>query len=266
MKTIFLIRSIALFIVALSFADNGWSQEGSSIKFGIYGGMSNPTGAYKDSLSRARNGYALGISGNYFFPGSGLGIGIDARMIRHAHQMQETTVQKQGTSTLTTSSTYTSPLRFRHTSITLGPVYHIGEGSLGIDLYAKGGMLFERFPTYIRKQTIEVQNPIGGGPFGGGQTTTSTFVYDHSTARKDKAETWTGLFGAKISYELFRGFEIFAYGDYQTTFGKEGRFTVEDLRNGQPPQTIPIRMVSFGGGIRLSFGDGRDPGTLRDNF
>ncbi|WP_461791398.1 hypothetical protein [Pedobacter sp.] len=265
MKTSFLIRSITLFIVALSFADNVWSQ-GSLIKFGFFGGVSNPTSAYRDSLSRARNGYVMGLSGSYFFPGSGLGIGIDARFARNPHQTPDPVTEQDATSTSTLSNTYHSPLRFKYYTVALGPVYRLGEGRLGLELYAKAGMIFEQFPTYTRKQTVVIQNQTGGGPFGGGPTNPVTFVFDQSAAKTERTNAWTALMGAKASYEITSGFEIFAFGDYQTTLGKKGRFTVEDLRSGQqPPQAIPITMISFGGGIRLSFGSGYESGALRLN-
>ena len=34
-----------------------------------------------------------------------------------------------------------------------------------------------------------------------------------------------------------------------TTLDNIGKFTAEDLRNGQPPRTVPGQMVTFGGGI-----------------
>lgn len=259
MKTHFFILALTLAITASLFAGDAKSQEGGSLKVGLFGGTSSPSGSYKDGISSARNGSTFGLSADYMFPGSKLGIGIDARLTGHPHQKPDTVTKKEGYNTSTTVNNYSSPLRFRHLGITLGPVYRIGEGRLAIDLYAKGGMLFEQFPTYVRKETVVIDDPFSHFP-------PVAFVFDRSVAKSERASTWTALMGAKISFEVLPKVEIFLFGDYQTALGNKGQFVVEDLQNGQPPKKIPVKMVSLGGGLRLSFGDGRDESSLSRSY
>jgi hypothetical protein len=259
MKRHFLIVATTLSITVSLIAGSARSQEGGSLKLGLYGGRSNPSGSYKDGIGSAKSGHAFGISADYMFTGSKLGIGIDARLTGHAHQAPDSVIKRDGFNTSTTVNNYNSPLRFRHLGIVLGPVYHIGEGRLGVDLYAKGGMLFEQFPTYVRKETLVVDNPFSNLP-------PAVFVFDRSAAQTKSANSWTALVGGKISFEILPKVEIFVYGDYQTTIGSGGSFVVTDLQNGQEPQKVPIRMVSLGGGIRLAFGEGRDDSSLSRNY
>ena len=259
MKRHFLIGAIALFIMVLLFTAKAFSQEGGSLKLGFYAGASNPSGKYRDGVAKAGRGHAFGISADYMFAESNLGIGIDTRMIRHSHQASDTVIVRSGFNTSTTFDTYSSPMHFRHLSFTIGPVYHIGEGRIAIDLYARGGMLFERLPAYVRKETIAVDNPFSSNP-------PAVFVYETAVARRESATSLTALMGVRTSFEVFPRFDIFLYGDYQTTIGSKGKFVVEDLRNAQNTQSAPIRMLSLGGGIRLKFGDGRDDSSLSRSY
>lgn len=258
MKTSFLIRSITLFIVALSFSNNVRSQEGSTFKLDLYGGSSNPIGKYRDSLAMARNGYTTGLSATYFIPESGLGIGLDARLTRHPHQKPEPIiVNYSGGTTRETDNTYSSPLRFRYISIGIGPSYRLGTGRLSLDLNAKAGIVFQSFPLYTRSHRLVATDPFTGLPV--------SFGYDLYAARNKGTNAFNLLAGGKISYQIFRGIEIFGFADYQEVLGDKGKFVVEDLRNGQDPQKITIKMFNFGGGIRISFGTGYDSGTLSPN-
>ncbi len=245
-------------IVAVLFSNTARSQEGSSLRIGFYGSTSNPSGEYKDGIARARKGFGYGLSADYFFTGSRLGIGIDARFTKHPHQMADTIFERSGMATRTVANTYSSPLNFRHLGITLGPVYHFGEGKLGIELYAKGGMLFQQFPTYVRREVIVINDIFGNAP-------PVTVVNEQPSARDARANTLTALMGARVSFEVFPRLELFVLADYQTTFGKNGRFAERD-QAGQAIKSAGTRMMGLGSGIRLNFGDARDPGSLSRNY
>ena len=245
-------------IMAILFSHDARSQEGSSLKVSFFGNTSAPSGEYKDGIGRARKGFGYGLSADYFFPGSRLGIGIDARFANHGHLRGDTIFERSGFSTRTVANTYSSPLRFRHYGITLGPVYRIGEGKLGIELYAKSGMLFQQFPTYVRREVIVLDPPLSNGP-------PTTIINEKPSARDARANTLTALMGARVSFKVFPRLELFVLADYQTCFGKNGSFSVHD-QSGQVVNSAGTKMMGLGGGIRLNFGESRDPSSLSRNY
>jgi|GEM_PF-6063115 len=259
MKRHFLIMATVLSITIGLITGSARAQDEASFKFGFFGGLSNPTGNYKEGIGRATGGKLMGISADYMFVGSKLGIGLDARLFQHPHQRPDTVVEQANLTTSTTLNTYTSPLRFKHYSFTLGPVYRIGEGKLIVDLYAKGGMIFERFPTYLRKETVVIEAPLSNGPPG-------TFVFEKAAAKTEQTSSLTMMMGARLSFEVLPNIELFVFGDYQSSIGSKGKFVVEDLQNPQDTQQTPIRMFSYGGGLRLAFGAGRDDSSLSRSY
>lgn len=237
----------------------------SQISFGAYYGASNPLGDYKnETISNARNGYAYGFSASYTFMESNLGIGLDVRYTRHVHQAPDSLFSRQATALTITevniANSYSSPLRFGYLGILMGPTYRVGEGRLGIELYAKGGITFEEFPSYVASETTKVSYPTlpGAAP--------QTAKRDLLGTTSDRAKSWAAIFGARVDLEIMPNVGLFLYGDYQTPFGDGGSFTVENLQNNEPPKKVRIKMASFGGGIRISLGSGREYGTIRDNY
>ena len=261
MKRSFLIVA-ALFLVAPFQGNEARSQEQPTVRLGLYGGGSNPSGEYRNGVGRAGDGYAYGMSLEYFFWGSNLGIGVDARFTGHSYQRPDTVYSKQGSITATTANVYSSPTRFRHLGITAGPVYHLGQGKIGLDLYARGGLLFQQFPAYVRRVVMVVTTPV----IGSSNTSTFTYVTDKSSASAAKAQAWTAQLGGRLTFSILPSVELFAYGDYQMGIGSKGAFTVVDLTGAEPPKKAATNMVSFGGGLRLLFGEGRDPSGLSRNY
>ncbi len=258
MKTIRNLVSTLLLITVLAL------QAKSQLAFNAYYGASSPLGDYKEKpISNARNGYSYGFAANYTFMESNLGLGLDIRYSKHPHQAPDTVYSRQATHIIIESNTansYSSPLRFGQLGIFLGPTYRIGEGRLGIELYAKGGLTFEEFPSYVTRETTKTSFPTlpGAAPH--------TTQRDLLRTTSDRAKSWAAIFGARVDLEILPNVGLFVYGDYQTPIGNEGSFTVENLQNNEPPQKVLIKMASFGGGIRFSIGSGREYGTIRDNY
>ncbi|WP_343606236.1 outer membrane beta-barrel protein [Fluviicola sp.] len=256
MKVSFL-KNVTAVIIALSFAADARSQDGSSLKIGGYTGKSIPLGEYREGISRARNGYSYGFFSDYTFD-SGLGIGVDIRYGRNPHQSPDTVYNNSMFATSNTANTYSSPQRFSNLGILLGPSYQIGGGRLNIDLYARAGLLIERFPTYVQREKKITSYP---GPY----TTPIEQTTELSRADVDRKNGWAALFGVRLDLEIFPSVGLFLYGDYQAPIGTDAGFTAKDLQSGQTSQPIGAKVAGFGGGIRVLFGAGYGSGMLRQN-
>lgn len=247
----------ALIFVALSFAKDARSQEDNSLKFGLFTGRSIPLGDYKEGIAKARNGYNYGFSADYSFYG-GIGIGIDIRYSKHPHQAPDTTYFHEMYVDGNIANFYSSSLRFGNLGIMIGPNYQIGNGRFSVNLYARAGILLEKFPTYIQRETKHIDYQL---PY----STPFTQTRDLSTSDRESSNALGALFGSRLDLEIFPNVGLFLYGDYQTSIGRDGGFRVTNLTTGQNTQPIGVNAVSFGGGLRFSLGGGYATGILRLN-
>ncbi len=253
MKRCFLVTA-TVFIVAFC-STTARSQEDGYLQIGVSGGLSSPLGKYAKPEASTKKGFATGMFSDYYFMRSSFGIGIDARLINHPHQAPDTVYLGNGY----TANIYSSPKRFRHFGITLGPVYRFNGTRIGIELYAKGGILFQQFPTFAN---ATVKPPITTG--GKIQTTY------HSRTEVERGRAWTVLTGVRFNYSILPKLNVFLFGDYQTAigkqfFGKPSQFTVRNLSSSQTSNGVSTKMFNVGTGIRFILGEVRDPGSLKPN-
>lgn len=253
-----LVFIVATLFIEVSVCLVAKSQEDGYLQLGVSGGLSSPTGSYSKPQASARKGFMTGIFTDYYFMRSNFGIGIDARLINHPHESPDTIYFNNGY----TANTYSSPKRFRHFSLTLGPVYRFSGSKIGVELYAKGGILFQQFPIFAN---ATVKPPVTPG--GKIQTTY------HSRTTVDNAKAWTVLTGVRFNYSIVPKLNVFLFGDYQTTvgkqfFGKPSQFAVRDIPISQTSDNtyIGTKMFNIGTGIKFILGEVRNPGLLNRNL
>lgn len=223
--------------LALSFHSFGQETPRSDWQLGLFGGLSVPLGDYKNDVGRAKNGFNTGLSLDYFFKGSGFGLGVDARFQRHNTEAFTTDSLRPGSLVYNFANGYTSFTQsdrtaFSHIGVSLGPVYRVQSPYLDFNFYARAGALFQQYPEY--SQSIHALNPFTNQY----ETVLSPFGTDNKEA---KPIALMGILGMKMIYNITPKIGIGVQADYLRTFGNSGQFAVAFNEQKSQIKTIEFR-------------------------
>jgi len=204
MKT-FILTSLALLISLMTFAQSTPSDKGKW-QIGAFGGISLPQGSYQDTLGRAHTGFLGGLFIDKYFSGNTFGLGIDARYLQHPSRSFDSVFFSNGY----IAPVYHNQQAFKHLAVSIGPTYQFRKNNLGLELYARGGVLFQRFPQY--EQILTYTD-------GSGTTHTTTILQTQNN--NNRANAWMALGGLRFNYALTSQLDIFVQADYLTTIGNQ---------------------------------------------
>lgn len=227
-KTLLFISGVALSIPSMA------QETRSNWQLGLFGGLSAPLGDYKNDIGKAKNGINAGLNLDYFFKGSGFGLGIDARYQRHATQAFVTDSLTPNSLVYSFTNGYSAfsqsdRTAFSHIGISLGPAYRVQSKYVDFNVYARAGALFQQYPEY--NQTIHALNPFTSQY----EQVLSPFGTDNSDA---KPIALMGILGLKMIYNITPSIGIGIQADYLRTFGKNGQFSVASHEQKNPIKTI----------------------------
>lgn len=261
MKKDFFRALVALF--AVSSINPVHSQTPKYWQAGIFSGVSFPTGAYKKPIGRVSMGYTAGTFADYYFIPGKFGFGLDARFIHH-RMVRNDALEFQGG---ILENQYVSPPRFRHIGLTIGPAYEFRRGAIGLELFAKGGVMLQQFPSYTRLLTR----------FDVPQGSKARIETRYQTKSDPNTNAWAVLSGFRFNYRHKSKISFFAQGDYMATagktfFGKPSQFTLRQAPqsgNKYPYENIGtgktnISMINIAIGVRFLLGDDRNPNILKE--
>lgn len=260
MKKDFFKALVALF--AVSSISPVHSQQPKYWQAGVFSGVSFPTGTYKDPIGRVNMGYTVGAFADYYFIPGKFGLGLDARFVHH-RMVRNDALEFQGG---ILQSQYASEPRFRHVSLTIGPAYEFRGGTFGFEVFARGGVMLQQFPSYTR-QLIRFDVPEGSK---------AQIETRYQTSSDPKVNAWAVLSGLRFNYRHNTKISFFAQGDYLATvgksfFGKPSQFTLREARAGSkyPHEDIGtgktnISMMNIAVGVRFLLGDDRNPNVLKE--
>jgi len=213
---------LAVLFMALLVPGKSQAQEPSPWQVGLFGGVSVPLGTYRGDTAQANPGYMGGVFADYFFGQSAFGIGLDARFLQHPIRHADSLFFRNGY----IATDYHNARRFQHIGVALGPTYRFQGGKFGIDLFAKGGVLFQHFPAHTRELVYELRNAMGG-------MDTHSAMVQRTANVSNRAMAWYGVGGLRVGYQLAPSWRVFLQADYLTAFGntfggKSSRFTMEE--------------------------------------
>jgi len=205
-----------------------FAQERAPWQVGVFGGANPTLGTYQGDTAQANMGYVGGMFADYYLGGGSFGVGIDARWMQHPLWGQDSLFFRNGYM----ASTFNTAKRFQHIGLAVGPTYRFRTGPFELEVFAKGGVLFQQFPNYTRELVYETQDARGG-------TVTQSLVVRNTANTADKAPAWMGIGGVRFNYEVVRNLSVFIQGDYLSTFGtqfggKPSEFFVEERQAIQP--------------------------------
>ncbi len=230
-------KKALLFISGVVLSIHSVAQKSSSDwQLGFFGGLSAPLGDYKHEIGRAKNGLNAGLNLDYFFRGSGFGLGIDARYQRHATRAFSTDSLSSNSLVYSFANGYSAfdqsdRTAFSHIGISLGPAYRVQSRYVDVTAYVRAGALFQQYPEY--RQTIHALNPYTNEY----ESVLSPFGTDN---KEDKPIALMGILGLKAVYNITPGIGIGLQADYLRTFGKSGEFSVISHE-----QTSEIKTINF---------------------
>ncbi|MBN9294258.1 MAG: hypothetical protein J0G96_09790 [Flavobacteriia bacterium] len=242
-------------IVAVSMLIANANAQENFLQAEIFSGQSKPMKDYQ-KIGEAQPGWLIGGAFNYYFL-DGFGLGLDLRSVKHSRSQQssDTIFYNDGY----ISNAYENENEFRHFGISLGPVYQLQAGKISLELFAKGGVLFQKMPQYTRKLHVKYHSLDPEAPIEANYNVLKT-THDAET------KAWAVVAGANLSYNVTKNFGLFFQTDYHTTLGKESfgkptNFTFEDQRlglnrplDGVADGTAKVQMLNFNLGIKFSFG------------
>ncbi|HEY9561398.1 MAG TPA: OmpA family protein [Anseongella sp.] len=183
-------------------AQNGTWQINAS------GGISMPLGTYKNYIGRANDGPFAALSVDRYLNDASVrwGIGVDLRFLRHSMRPFDTLFFTNGYM----STDYHNEPRFTHMGAALGPTAAFKAGPVDLELFLRGGILLQQFPSFTRSVWVQ----------GGGGGMVNVLDNHYTNNPENRALAWMGLGGARISYPLTERFSISLQADYLRTFGK----------------------------------------------
>lgn len=218
----------------------------------LFGGLSMPTGTYKDIPGRAQNGLNLGLGADYFFGNSHWGLGIDARYQQHKMKPFITEQNAAGSYNFTfvdgSSQFSQTGKSFSHIGISLGPVYRISAGAFDFNLFARVGALFQQYPQY--RQSISAFNALSNQT----EHLLDPFYTNNSSS---KPVALMGLAGARAAYNINPNLAVVLQADYLSSFGDKGTFRTVEYEK--------LSDLSQGGSIKFRE-DPENPGTYTNNI
>lgn len=256
-------KALVASIVVLS-VTSAQAQQPKYWQAGLFSGASFPTGTYKSPTGRVGMGYVGGAFVNHYFV-HGFGLGADGRFVYHRMLRNDTLKFQGGTMT----NQYVSPSRFQHIGLTVGPTYEIKSGIVGLELFAKGGVLFQQFPSYTRISERFVYEPPQKIPVLRRETR-------YQTNSAANAMAWAMLTGFRFNYRHRQKITFFAQGDYLASVGTSfmGKSSMFSLREAPAENKYPnddfgsgrtgISMMNISVGIKYLLGDQRDISELKE--
>lgn len=206
---------LALMLFGIAFLANAQEQQKGTLQIGVHGGTSVPVKNYK-SIGEAKIGFYSGLFIDKYFSGDKFGVGVDARYIHNGIATLDSFHFVNGS----ISTAYKNDARFKDYLVTLGPTYKFTKNRFHIEAYARGGVMMQYFPEYVR--TLNYSDTRG------------TYDYVIKSTQNDstnRANSWAGLGGLRFNYMVTPNFAVFAHVDYVQTFGMQfgnrpSRFTV----------------------------------------
>lgn len=225
----------------------------SKVKFDVYGGISSPLDSYKSPIGRAKGGYFTGVSLDYYFVEGMIGLGLDARFAEHKHSPLDTITVDNAT----LFSSYSTSERFRYKGIFIGPTFQSYIGRMGIEFYAKGGVVAQQMPLHDRNMLFFMgSNLISAKAF--------------TTMHQEKSSAFAVIGGFRINYKITDWLGLFMMGDYQDHLSSQG-YEIKKLQSQfnypaseTPEGTAKIKMMNFGMGLKFMFGGGGNWDTLSE--
>jgi outer membrane protein OmpA-like peptidoglycan-associated protein len=174
------------------------------LQISAFGGISMPLGDYKNAPGRAKSGYFGGLAIDQQFKGSKWAIGLDARFLNHDIRKFDSLFFNNGY----IATDYANHPSFQHIGISIGPSYRSDFGKIGMEVFVRGGVLFQGFPKYT--QSVYMNQAVGP------PVKLFDNYYTGNARRITKA--WMGLGGARLSYLLSDNWGVFLQADYLRTF------------------------------------------------
>lgn len=202
--------------IMLVVATFSWAQRPSDMLSGertgklqiaAFGGLSIPMGNYKEDIGRAKNGYHAGMAIDKYFKGNKWGIGVDARFLNQDIRKFDSVFFSNGY----IATDYVNHPSFQHIGVSIGPSYKTGSGKLAMEVFLRGGILFQGFPKYI--QSVYINQAVGPA--------LNLFDNYYTNNPKRITKAWMGLGGFRLSYNIDKNWGVFLQGDYLRTFGKD---------------------------------------------
>lgn len=208
--------SLALMLLGFTFLAVAQEKPRGDFQIGLQGGASLPLDTYK-KIGETKTGFYGGLFLDKYFKGNKFGLGIDARFIQNGINKADSFMFANGN----IGTNYKNQTRFQDYLFTFGPSYKFTKNSFHAELYVRGGVMMQNFPEYTT--TLTYSNPF------------STASYDIKYTINDvsnKANSWAGLGGLRLNYNISPKIALFAHVDYVQTFGnqfgsKPSRFTIE---------------------------------------
>jgi outer membrane protein OmpA-like peptidoglycan-associated protein len=182
------------------------SENNGKFQISAFGGYSMPQGKYKNDIGRAKDGYFGGVALDQYFNGNHWGLGVDARFLNHDIRKMDSVFFTNGF----LATAYANKAGFEHIAVSAGPTYKANFGKIDLEAFARGGVLFQKFPEYT--QSLFVNAPAG--------PPVSAFDTYYTSNPKNKAKAWMGLGGIRLTYAFNSNWGVFLQGDYLRTFGK----------------------------------------------
>lgn len=256
-------RFMSIWLVCFYFI-NLSAQTTGNFQLGIMSGANFPVNGFKSDIGRAKLGYGVGIFADKYFLGSNFGLGVDMRYLKNKGRGLDTIKFADGF----LAANYNKPNAFKNYVIALGPIFKSALASwLQLELFLKGGLMLEDFPSYNNKLTY--------APYVSGS---SSIIVRQTINAQDKTTSFMGLGGMRLNFKLSRNLGLFLSGDYLRTFGekfsnKPSKFGIASMNplvpitsstfiyspavhydvSNYPEQRIFITMVNAMAGVKLNF-------------
>jgi len=187
--------------IMLLVASFSWAQQ-----IAAYGGLSMPLGSYKGDIGRAEPGYHAGIAIDHHFKAGKWGLGIDGRFLNHNIRKFDSVFFSNGY----IAANYDNHPSFQHVGLSIGPSYKNSLGSLDLEAFLRGGVLFQGFPEY--QQSVYINQAVGPA--------LRLFDNQYTDNPKRISKALMGLGGFRLSYRLNANWAVFLQADYLRSFGK----------------------------------------------
>ncbi len=208
--------SLALMLLGFTFLAVAQEKPRGDFQIGLQGGASLPLDTYK-KIGETKTGFYGGLFLDKYFKGNKFGLGIDARFIQNGINKADSFMFANGN----IGTNYKNQTRFQDYLFTFGPSYKFTKNSFHAELYVRGGVMMQNFPEYTT--TLTYSNPF---------STASYHIKYTINDVSNKANSWAGLGGLRLNYNISPKIALFAHVDYVQTFGnqfgsKPSRFTIE---------------------------------------
>src|SRR3546814_13604460 len=129
-----------------------------------------PLGTYKNYIGRANDGPFAALSVDRYLNDASVrwGIGVALRFLRHSMRPFDTLFFTNG---YMSTDSHNKP-RFKHIGAALGPTAAFSAGRVDLELFLRGGILLQHFPSFTRPVCVQ-----GGG---GEMATVLDYNYQHN--------------------------------------------------------------------------------------